>query len=195
MQAAGLRGCVIYTSSPAGFMATPFTSMYGSTKAFVTALATCIAGEVKSDGIDVMAFHPSPVNSNFAAGVSHKIGMMDLCMAGATTPDTIAGAMLESVGRTVIRDQGWYSIGLRIVLKVRGCCCGGSAGSMRRSSFRRSCARAHTHTHTHKHTRTHTHVHTHMLTHTHAHTQVHAHTHIHALANFVDGEPVARADC
>ncbi len=46
MQARKLRGCLVYTSSPAGFMPCPFSVMYGATKAFLTAFATSLAPEV-----------------------------------------------------------------------------------------------------------------------------------------------------
>lgn len=56
------RGAVCFTSSPAGLMPTPLTCMYASTKAFLTTFATSIGPELRSDGIDVLVVHPSPVD-------------------------------------------------------------------------------------------------------------------------------------
>lgn len=55
------KGCIVYTSSVAGFIPTPFAAMYASTKAFVSQMAACLHIEVQSLGIDVCAVHPSPV--------------------------------------------------------------------------------------------------------------------------------------
>ena len=75
MQAEGLRGGVAFTSSPASFMATPFTSMYGSTKAFLTEFGASLAPEVKSLGIDVCVVHPSPTASNFYSGTKSRLNL------------------------------------------------------------------------------------------------------------------------
>eukprot|EP01043_Picozoa_sp_COSAG02_P025155 COSAG02_NODE_1403_length_12811_cov_8.982536_9_plen_283_part_00 len=74
MQAEGRPGGVAFTSSPASFMATPFTSMYGSTKAFLSEFGASIAPEIKSHGIDVCVVHPSPTDSNFY-GTHHKLSL------------------------------------------------------------------------------------------------------------------------
>ena len=49
----GKRGAIAFTSSPAFLMPCPFSSMYGSTKAFLTEFATSLAPEIRCDGIDV----------------------------------------------------------------------------------------------------------------------------------------------
>jgi short-subunit dehydrogenase len=41
-------------------MCSPFASIYGSTKAFLTEFAMSLAPEVKYNGIDVVVVHPSP---------------------------------------------------------------------------------------------------------------------------------------
>jgi short-subunit dehydrogenase len=52
-----------FTSSPAGAMCSPFASIYGSTKAFLTEFAMSLAPEVKYNGIDVVVVHPSPAHT------------------------------------------------------------------------------------------------------------------------------------
>lgn len=60
-----LKGCFVYTSSVSGYIPNPFAVMYGATKGFVSQFAASLAIEVQSQGIDVLAVHPSPVASNF----------------------------------------------------------------------------------------------------------------------------------
>jgi len=62
--------CVVFTSSVAGFVPTPFAASYAATKAFVSQLACSLHIEVGGLGIDVCAVHPSPVSSNFYDKVS-----------------------------------------------------------------------------------------------------------------------------
>jgi len=84
-----LRGCICYTSSPAGFTPTPFTVLYGSTKAFLTEFAMSIAAELSPQGIDVCVVHPSPVASRFYDG-AHSLGALNFFKGTATGPDRIA---------------------------------------------------------------------------------------------------------
>jgi len=63
MRAKKLKGCVTFTSSPAGLMPCPFSVLYGATKAYLTSFAQSLAPEIYSDGIDVTVVHPSPVAS------------------------------------------------------------------------------------------------------------------------------------
>ena len=60
-----LKGCFVFTSSVSGYIPNPFAVMYGATKGFVSQFAASLAIEVASQGIDVLAVHPSPVASNF----------------------------------------------------------------------------------------------------------------------------------
>ena len=70
MVSRGQTGCVVFTSSVAGFVPTPFAASYAATKAFVSQLACSLHIEVGGLGIDVCAVHPSPVSSNFYDKVS-----------------------------------------------------------------------------------------------------------------------------
>lgn len=98
IQAEGRTGGVAFTSSPASFMATPFTSMYGSTKAFLSEFGASIAPEIKSHGIDVCVVHPSPTASNFydSKSVTHTIDAMDFFKKTACSPEKIAEATFVS---------------------------------------------------------------------------------------------------
>ena len=99
-------GCVVFTSSVAGFIPTPFAAMYASTKAFVSQLAACLHIEVKPLGIDVCAIHPSPVASNFYSKLDHKVEMIEAAAKNAIQPDAITDDMLRSIGVCAYRDLG-----------------------------------------------------------------------------------------
>ena len=100
-------------------MACPFSSMYGATKAFLTEFAASIAPEVRADGVDVTVVHPSPTNSNFYARKdTHALDALAFFKSTATGPERIARKALQCVGRQVVCDQGYYSIGLRGMLKI-----------------------------------------------------------------------------
>jgi len=104
-----LKGAIVFTSSPAGQMPCPFSTMYGATKAFLTEFGASIAGEVYADGIDVQVLHPSPVDTNFyKVDSASKSGMLNLFSKTATSPKTIAETVFATVGRGVVRDQGYF---------------------------------------------------------------------------------------
>lgn len=109
-----LRGCVVFTSSVAGFIPTPFAAMYASTKAFVSQFASCVHIEVKSLGIDVCAVHPSPVASNFYDEVDHKIELMEAAQRSAVPPQELPNAILRAVGACALRDLGGMAVGTRV---------------------------------------------------------------------------------
>jgi short-subunit dehydrogenase len=83
------KGCIVFTSSVAGFIPTPFAASYAATKAFVSQLACSLHIEVQSLGIDVCAVHPSPVASNFYEKVDHKIELMEQAAKSAVGPDVL----------------------------------------------------------------------------------------------------------
>ena len=100
------RGCIVFTSSVAGFIPTPFSAMYASTKAFVSQLASCLHIELKPLGIDVCAIHPSPVASQFYSKLDHKVDMIEAAAKNAVGPNEITDDMLRSVGPCALRDLG-----------------------------------------------------------------------------------------
>jgi short-subunit dehydrogenase len=101
------KGCIVFTSSVAGFIPTPFAAMYASTKAFVSQFAACLHIEVQSLGIDVCAIHPSPVKSQFYTNLDHKVDMIEKAATSAVSPDEkLADTMLKSIGVCALRDMG-----------------------------------------------------------------------------------------
>merc|ERR1712039_643367 len=122
----GLKGCIVFTSSSAGFISNPVAALYGSTKAGVSELAASLAVEGKSRGIDVHAVHPSPVNSRFTVGGGndvkvHKIDAIDAAYKFATGPEVLPDQIFRAIGRTpVMIDLGGTSIAVRLVVHFLG---------------------------------------------------------------------------
>ena len=100
------KGCIVFTSSVAGFIPTPFAAMYASTKAFVSQMAACLHIEVQNLGIDVCAVHPSPVASNFYDKVDHKIDLMEAAQKSAVPPQDLPNSIFKSIGACALRDLG-----------------------------------------------------------------------------------------
>jgi short-subunit dehydrogenase len=67
------RGCILFTSSVAGTMPTPFEAVYGASKAFLSSFAQAIREEVKNTGVTVTALMPGATETNFF----HRAGMDD----------------------------------------------------------------------------------------------------------------------
>lgn len=121
-----LRGCIVYTSSSAGFIPNPFAVLYGCTKAGVSELAASLAVEGKTRGIDVHSVHPSPVNSRFLAGGGndvkvHKVEAMAMAYKLATGPEALPDQIFSAIGRApVMIDLGGTSVGMRLVVHILG---------------------------------------------------------------------------
>jgi len=123
MTSKGLRGCVVFTSSAAMCQPTPFTVMYSATKAFVSVFAAGLAAEVKSKGIDVLAVHPSPVNTNFYAGGGndvkiHKIDALEFFKKLAVQPEALPEKIFAGIGRVTWLDIGPTAYSFRLMMKL-----------------------------------------------------------------------------
>lgn len=112
-----LPGLIAFTSSPAGRMPNPSASLYGATKAFISEFAASIAPELRADGIDVLAVHPSPIASNFY-NAAHDMGAIRMFKQTVNTPDVIAKALFAGAGRVVIYDQGYFPAAQKLLLLV-----------------------------------------------------------------------------
>lgn len=112
-----LRGCVVFTSSAAACQPTPFSALYGATKAYISSFAANIAVELRSRGIDVCAVHPSPVASNFYDR-AHKLDSLAFFMNFAVKPDALPDEIFRPIGRVVWHDIGSVAIGFRMLLKI-----------------------------------------------------------------------------
>lgn len=121
-----LKGCIVFTSSSAGFIPNPFAAMYGCTKSGVSELAASLAVEGKARGVDVHAVHPSPVNSRFTSGGGndvkvHKFNAFDMAYKLATGPEVLPDQIFRAVGRSAVMiDLGGTSIGMRLGVHFLG---------------------------------------------------------------------------
>lgn len=108
------KGCIVFTSSVAGFIPTPFSGMYGATKAFCSQLACSLHIELQSLGIDVCAVHPSPVASNFYDKLDHKIELLESACKQAVPPEALPDAIFRSIGCCALRDLGAMAVSSRM---------------------------------------------------------------------------------
>ena len=118
---AGVKGCIGFTSSPSGMIPCPSSVMYGCTKAFLTEFGMSLAGEVYSSGIDVLVVHPSPTTGNsrfYDANKSSKLAAVEFFRKTGGSPNSIASCFLKGFGRTVVFDQGYFSLGAKLGLKL-----------------------------------------------------------------------------
>lgn len=67
------RGRILFTSSIASQMPSPFEAVYGASKAFLTSFAESIRNEAKDFGVTVTVLMPGATNTNFF----HRAGMND----------------------------------------------------------------------------------------------------------------------
>lgn len=76
-----------------------------------------LAAEVRADGIDVCVVHPSPVASNFYQNTP-KLDTVEFFKSTATGPEVIVNALFASIGRSIVRDQGYYPLVVKLLLKI-----------------------------------------------------------------------------
>ena len=65
MMARKEKGLLCFTGSSGGFLPGPMSSIYSSTKAWMTNFVVSLAAETVPYGIDTLVIHPSPIASNF----------------------------------------------------------------------------------------------------------------------------------
>jgi short-subunit dehydrogenase len=91
--------------------------MYASTKAFVSQFAASLAIEVRNNGVDVIAVHPSPVASNFY-DKAHKLDSLDIAQKSAVSPSSVPNLILSCVGRCHLGDLGNFAIMVRSIVAM-----------------------------------------------------------------------------
>ena len=71
--AARNSGRILFTSSIAALMPSPFEAVYGATKSFLYSFSEALRNELKDTGVTVTALLPGPTDTNFF----HRAGMDD----------------------------------------------------------------------------------------------------------------------
>ncbi len=66
-------GRILFTSSIASFLPSPFEAVYGASKAFIQSFSESLREELKDAGVTVTALLPGPTETNFF----HRAGMDD----------------------------------------------------------------------------------------------------------------------
>jgi len=118
MYASKKPGLIVFTSSAAAIIPSPFTTLYSATKAFVSRFASSLAAEAGPQGIDVMAVHPSPVRSNFLKGTTN-FDVINNFYKFSTGPEAVPPQILRKVGSMqVLADLGPVSVMMRLVTKL-----------------------------------------------------------------------------
>lgn len=94
------HGHIILVSSLAGITATPYASVYGASKAFVSSLARSLSLELEADGVTVTELIIGPVATEFSQkrrGVQgHGSGAAKM---PSMTPDKVADAIIRATER------------------------------------------------------------------------------------------------
>ena len=67
------QGRILFTSSIAGTMPSPFEAVYGASKAFLTSFAQAIRNELKDTGVTITTLMPGVTETNFF----ERAGMQD----------------------------------------------------------------------------------------------------------------------
>jgi hypothetical protein len=96
------RGGLILFGSLVGYQGTPRAAHYAATKAYVQTLAEALHVELAPKGVDVLSSAPGPVNSGFAKRADMKMG-------AAETPETVARATLNALGKKMTVTPGALS--------------------------------------------------------------------------------------
>jgi short-subunit dehydrogenase len=106
--------CIYFTSSSAGYMFSPYSAMYGASKAFLTSFAWSLAIEGLHNNIHVCCFHPQYTRTNLYDKTT-KLGILDMLSLLGSEPSEVAEGIVKAVGYKVLRrDFGWFSIVTRI---------------------------------------------------------------------------------
>jgi len=113
------KGCIVFTSSNAGFWPSPTTTLYGAAKAAMIQMGSSLAIEGAEYGIDVSAICPGPMSTNFVNNLEgSKLDALMGFMKLASTPEKVARDLFASIGRLAVYDHSAMSVLLRIVFKI-----------------------------------------------------------------------------
>jgi short-subunit dehydrogenase len=77
------KGRLLFTSSVAGIMPTPFEAVYGASKAFVLSFAASLNDELRDSGVTITSLLPGPTETNFF----HRAGLDDTSVGRSKKDD------------------------------------------------------------------------------------------------------------
>ena len=108
------RGLLSFTVSSVAFFPSPYSVIYGATKSFLKNFIESFAVEASHHGVDVLEFSPQYTRTRLY-DKTMKLGILDLFAYFGSEPADVARCMLQSVGKVTHREQGAYSIFMKIV--------------------------------------------------------------------------------
>lgn len=111
---AGRKGLITFTCSSSAFFPAPYSCMYGATKAFLDEFTRSLTVEGLHHGVDILTYHPQYTRTRLY-DTTMKMGVFDLLDRVGSSSEEVAEQLLRSIGRLYVRDQGWYSLLMRIV--------------------------------------------------------------------------------
>ena len=89
------KGGIVLFGSIVGWQGVPGQANYAASKAYAQSLAEGLHDEMKPRGVDVLSVAPGPVDSGFGARAG-------LTMTSATSPEVVANAALNALGRRTV---------------------------------------------------------------------------------------------
>ena len=109
-------GTIVNVASIAGFQATPYSSIYGASKAFLLSWSLAIGEELRPYGVHTLALCPGPTQTSFfsAAGFKER----PLKKIGGQTPDAVFRALTRALARRkALTIPGWHN---RLLVRLMG---------------------------------------------------------------------------
>jgi short-subunit dehydrogenase len=98
---AATEGVLLNVASASAFQPTPFTSVYGASKAFVLSFTEGLAEELRDTGVFVGAYCPGPVETEFA-GVAGLGARMEKLLQVLSADEAAREALAQIARREVV---------------------------------------------------------------------------------------------
>jgi uncharacterized protein len=95
-------GAIVLFSSVVAFQGAPHSAHYAATKAYIQTFAEGLSYEFKPHNISVVCVAPGPVHTGFAARAN-------MVMAQAETPENVAKATVNAIGKTFLVRPGFLA--------------------------------------------------------------------------------------
>ncbi len=96
------RGRIVNVASLAGYMPSPYMSVYGATKAFAVSFSEALAEELRGTGVSVTAFCPGPVATEFGEVAGYRARSQD--PPGRVSAEQSARALIAAAEAGAVAD-------------------------------------------------------------------------------------------
>eukprot|EP01080_Neovahlkampfia_damariscottae_P001617 gene1617-12742_t len=102
-----LKGGICFTSSCVPILPSPFISIYGSTKSFLSQFSRSLSIEAKLNNIDVFSFNPQFNDTNLYKN-SPKLLVLKIMKIFGSDPNDCSNLIFNCIGRITSYDQVHY---------------------------------------------------------------------------------------